>query len=191
MTLLVTVTKCHTLLGIFPSFSPIDPEFFPGNRIVDTFSDRYFFNLANKKSDNSNNLRGQELDEMVLHLSSDSQAALIVTDASIKNDIATSISHIHSHNRLLVKTVHHASFVTTMEAELFAIRCGINQASAIPNVSKIVVVTDSMHAARRIFSNESHPYQIHTTAILSELRNFFSTNESNSIEFWECPSKLR
>jgi len=179
------------LLGIFPSFSPIDPKFFPGNRIVDTFSDRYSFNLANKKPDNSNNLCGQELDEMVLRLSSDSQAALIVTDASIKNDIATSISHIHSHNQPLVKTVHHASFVTTTEAELFAIRCGINQASAIPNVSKIVVVTNSMHTARRIFSNESHPYQIHTTAILSKLRNFFSTNESNSIEFWECPSKLR
>ena len=128
---------------------------------------------------------------MVLRLSSDSQAALVVTDASIKNDIATSISHIHSHNQPLVKTVHHASFVTTTEAELFAIRCGINQACAIPNVSKIVVVTDSIHAARRIFANEPHPYQIHTTAILSELHNFFSTNESNSIEFWECPSKLR
>jgi len=179
------------LLGIFPLFSPIDPEFFPGNRIVDTFSDRYSFNLAKKKSDNSNNSRGLELDEMVLHLSSDSQAALVVTDASIKNDIATSISHIHSHNRPLVKTVHHASFVTTTEAELFAIRCGINQACAIPNVSKIVVVTDSIHAARRIFANELHPYQIHTTAILRELRNFFSTNDSNSIKFWECPSKLR
>ena len=46
------------LLGIFPLFSPIDPEFFPGNRIVNTFSNRYSFNLVNKKSDNSNNLRG-------------------------------------------------------------------------------------------------------------------------------------
>ena len=112
-------------------------------------------------------------------------------DASIKNDIATSISHIYSYNRPLVKTVHHASFVTTTEAELFAIRCGINQACGISNVSKIIVVTDSIHAARKIFDNRSHPYQIHTTAILSELRKFFSSNESNSIEFWECPSKLR
>ena len=179
------------LLGIFPSFSPIDLEFSPGNCIVDTFSDRYSFNLVNKKADKPNNLRSQELDEMVLRLSSNSQAALIVMDASIKNDIATSISHIHSHNQPLVKMVHHASFVTTMEAELFAIRCGINQACSITNVSKIVVVTDSIHAARKIFAIESHPYQIHTTAILSELCNFFSSNESNSIEFWECPSKLR
>jgi len=79
-------------LGIFPSFSPIDPEFSPGNRIVDTFSNRFSFNLVNKKVKNYNKIRGQELDKMVLRLSSDSQAALVVTDASIKNDIATSIS---------------------------------------------------------------------------------------------------
>ena len=178
-------------LGIFPSFSPINPEFSPGNRIVNTFSNRFSFNLVNKKVENYNNIRGQELDEMVLHLSSDTQAALVVMDASIKNNIATSILHIHSYNWPLVKTVHHASFVTTTEAELFAIRCSINQACGISNVLKIVVVTDSIHAARKIFDSGSHPYQIHSTAILSELRNFFSSNKLNSIEFWECPSKLR
>jgi len=122
------------LLGIFPSFSPIDPEFSSGSRIVDSFSDRFSFNLTNKKVENSNKKRSQELDEMVLNLSSNSHSALVVTDASIKNDIATSISHIHSYNRPLVKTVHHASFVTTTEVELFAIRCGINQACSIPNM---------------------------------------------------------
>ena len=78
-----------------------------------------------------------------------------------------------------------------MEAELFAIRCGINQASAIDNASKIVVVTDSIHTAKRIFDCDAHPYQIHSAAILKELRSFFSAHESNSIKFWECPSKLR
>ena len=45
--------------------------------------------------------------------------------------------------------------------------------------------------AKKIFDCGSHPYQIHSAAILSELCTFFSSNESNSIEFWECPSKLR
>ena len=45
--------------------------------------------------------------------------------------------------------------------------------------------------AKKIFDCGSHPYQIHSAAILSELRTFFSSNESNSIEFWEYPSKLR
>jgi len=182
----------HTkTLGIFPSFSPIDPEFSPGNCITDIFSYCFSFNLVNKKVENCNKIRGQELDKMVLRCSSDSQMALIITNASIKNDITTSILYIHSYNCPLVKTVHHASFVTTMEAELFAIRCSINQACGINNVSKIIVVTNSIHAAKKIFDSRLHSYQIHSAAILSELRTFFSSNESNIIEFWECPSKLR
>ena len=72
------------------------------------------------------------------------------------------------------------------EAELFAIRCGINQACSLNNVSKIVVIMDSIHVAKKIFDPGSHPFQI-----LNNLRNFFIADDSNSIEFWECPSKLK
>jgi len=72
--------------------------------------------------------------------------ALVVTDVSIKNNVATSIAHIHVHDKPVIKTVYHAVNVTTMEAELFAIRCGINQATSIPGISKIVVITDLLHA---------------------------------------------
>ena len=178
-------------LGIFPSFSPVNHELSPGNHITDIFPNRFSFIPVIKKAENYHNIHGRELNKMVLCCSSESQMALVITDASIKNDIATSILHIHSYNRPLVKTVHHTSFVTSMEAELFAIRCGINQACDITNVSKIIIVTDSIHAAKKIFDSGSHPYQIHSAAILSELRTFFSSNESNTIEFWECPSKLR
>jgi len=192
-----SLTKGHIInsniksYGIFPFFSPLDPEFSPGHRIVDIFSNRFSFNLVDKKGKNHNKICGQELDEMTLCCSSNPHTALIITDASIKKDIATSISHIHSFNRPIIKTVHHASFVTSTEAELFAIRCGINQASAIDNASKIVVVTDSIHVAKRIFDYDAHPYQIHSATILKELQFFFSAHESNSIKFWECPSKLR
>ena len=178
--------------GIFPSFSSLDPEFSPGHQIIDIFSNQFSFNLVNKKKGkNHSKICSQELDEMNLRCSSEPHTALVITDASIKKDITTSISHTYSFNRPIIKTVHHASFITSTEAELFAIRCGINQASAIDNVSKIVVVTDSIHMARRIFNCDAHPYQIHSAAILKELWSFFSAHESNSIEFWECPSKLR
>jgi len=115
----------------------------------------------------------------------------MVTDASIKNDIATSISHIHLMNSLLTKTVHHALFVTSTEVELFATRCGINQAYSKDNISKIIVITDSIHTAKKIFDSDSHPYQLHSIAILCELQEFFNSNLDNSIEFWECPSQLK
>jgi len=167
-----SLTKGHLIdssiksYGIFPSFSPLDLEFSPGHQIIDNFSNCFSFNLANKKEKNLKNTRGQELDEMVLCYSSDHHTALMITDASIKNDIAISISHIHSANR---PTAHHASFVTTTEAKLFAIRCGINQACLFNNISKIIIVTNSIHAAKKIFDYGSHPYQIYSAAILSKL----------------------
>ena len=117
--------------------------------------------------------------------------ALVITNTSIKNDITTSISHIHLANHPLIKTVHHVMFITSMEAELFAIRCSINQVCIKEGVSKITVVTDSIHAVKKIFDSKLHPYQSHTMAILSKLYCFFETNQENSIKFWECPSHLK
>jgi len=113
---------------------------------------------------------------MVLEVSLSSSTAIVISDASIKNDIATSISHMHIANQPLIKTLYHAVFVTTTEAELFAIRCGINQACSKENVSKIVVVTDSIHAANKIFDTTSHPYQGQAVAILSNLHQIFTKN---------------
>ena len=121
--LIDSYNKSH---GIFPSFSPLNPEFSPGHRIMDNFSDCFFFKLVNKKEKEKDKICVQELDNMVLCSSSLPHTALVITDASINNDIITFISHIHLANRSLTKTVHHASFVTSTKIELFAIRCGIN-----------------------------------------------------------------
>ena len=185
------IDLCNKAYGIFPSFSSLNPEFIPGSHIMDNFSDCFSFNLVNKKEKEKDRIRTQELDKMVLWISSSLSSALVVTDAIIKKDIATSISHMHIANHPLTKTVHHAVFVTSTEAELFAIRCSINQACTKENVSKVVIVTDSIHTAKKIFDSKSHLYQFHTAAILSELWCFFSSNRKNSIEFWDCPSHLK
>ena len=184
-----SLTKGHIVdsnvksYGIFLSFSPLDPEFLPGHRIIDIFSNRLSFNLVNKKEKNHIKIRCQELDDLTLCCSSKSNTTFMISDASIKNNIATSISHVHSVNQPLIKTVHHASFITSTEAELFAIRCGINQACSLDHINKIIVVTNSIHVAKKIFDSGSHPYQIHSAAVLKELHSFFSSNEDNIIEF--------
>ena len=114
----------NKLYGIFPAFSPLHPEFNPGSRITDKFSDCFSFNLASKDKNDKKHL--QQLNEMTLQSFSSPNSAIIVTDANIKNDIATSISHIHIHNHPLTKMVYHDAYVTSTEAKLFAIRCGIN-----------------------------------------------------------------
>ena len=92
--------------------------------------------------------------------------AIVITDASIKKDIATSISHVHIHNHPLTKTVYHTVYIMSTEAELFAIRCSINQVCSKENIFKIVIITDSIHTANKIFDSKPHPYQLHTIAIL-------------------------
>jgi len=173
---------------VFPSFSLTHPELSPGFRIIDNFSDRFSFNFCNKEK--KDKLHLHQLDSVVIESSLLQSIAIVTTDTSIKNNIATFISHIHISNQPLTKTIHHAMFVTSSEAELFTIRCGINQVSSKENISKIIVITDSIHAAKNIFDTLSHPLQIHAMAILEELCQFFSRNPINSIEFWECPSCL-
>jgi len=156
------INLCNKAYGIFLSFSPLNPEFSSGFHIMDNFSDRFSFNLVNKKEKEKDRIYTQELDKMVLCTSSLLYTALIIIDASIKNDIATSILHVHIANHPLTKTVHHAAFVTSTEAELFAIRCSINQACIKENMSKVIVIIDSIHAVKKIFDSKSHLFQSHT-----------------------------
>jgi len=162
------INRCN---GIFPSFTPLYPEFSPSHRIIDNFSDRFLFNLHNKQKDNKS--RTQQLDNIIIKSSNSPSTTIIVTDASIKNDIATSILHMYTHNNPITKTIHHVVHVTSTEAEIFAIRCGINQASNCDGIFKIIIVIDSIHVAKKIFDPSLHPFQVHSMTILSELRNFF------------------
>ena len=117
--------------------------------------------------------------------------AIVVSDASVKNDIATLVSHIHIRDNSLIKTVHHVAYVTSTKAELFTIRYGLSQACNKENISKIIVITNSIYVAKKIFDTKLHPYQIHMIAILNELQQFFTTCQGNHIKFWECPSQLK
>ena len=169
----------------FPSFCVFNEEFKPGNCIVDIFPDWFSFysHLMNIKKHMKN------LDEITFKVSSNPSSTIIVSDASIKNQVAISISHIHSFNKPVIKTLHRAINITTAKAELFTIWCGINQAVANPNIKHIVVITDSLHIARKILNSSTHPYQIYSAAISMELREFFSKDSQNHIKFWDCSSK--
>ena len=147
--------------------------------MIDIFLDQISFNLANKAKNESSCSR--QLDDMTIQSSMSPHIAIVVSDASIKNDITTSVLHIYIHDQPLVKMVHHVAFVTSTEAELFAIRCSINQACNKANISKVIIITNSIHIAKKIFNTKSHLYQIHTSVILNELRQFFTKYQENHI----------
>ena len=87
------------------------------------------------------------------------------------------------YDKPVIKMIHYAVNITTTKAELFTIRCDINQAVGISNIKHIVVITDSLHATKRIFKSSLHPYQVHSATISQELREFFRKNNNDCIEF--------
>ena len=111
---------------VFPSFDPFNKEFAPGYYFIDIFSNCFSFYTSSKQSNKKFNAHIQALDNIALTFSSDPSITLMVSDTSIKNQVTTSISHIHVHNKYVIKTIHYVVNVTTTEAELFTIRCGIN-----------------------------------------------------------------
>ena len=143
--------KCNQF---FLSFSFFNKKFKPGNRLMNLFSDHFSFHFYS--SNTKKHIK--KLDEIALRALSNSSSTIIVSDASIKYHVTTLISHIHSYNKLVIKTMHRAINVTTTEAELFAIYCGINQAVANSDVNYIVIITNSLHTAKRIFDSSVHLY---------------------------------
>jgi len=57
----------------------------------------------------------------------------------------------------------------SIEAKLFAIRCGINQATQLQELNKIIIITNSIHSTKKIFDYLPHSHQVHSTAIFYKL----------------------
>jgi len=116
----------NRLNGIFKLFDLFNLEFFPGNRLVDLFFNCISFSYSDRRSIDFRKSHIRKLDEVVFNASTDPNSAIIVSDVSIKNNIVTSIAHIHTHNSPIIKTIHHTTNVISTEAKLFVIRCGMN-----------------------------------------------------------------
>ena len=161
---------------VFPSFDPFDKKF--------------SFHILPKQDSNNLKAHIHSLNDIAIKSSLDSTITLIVSNTSIKNQVITSILHVHIYNRPVIETLYYTVNITSMEAELFAIRYNINQATNLMSINKIVVITNSIHFARKIFNSSSHSYQVHVISISYELRNFIDSSCNNTIKFWECPSCL-
>ena len=173
---------------IVPSFDPINPELFSGHRIIDIFSNCFSFQPLSKVANCNVISQVQELDRIAFKSSDSSLTTLIVSDASIKNNVTISIAHIHIRDRLVMKTLHYALNITSTEAKLVVIRCSINQATNHDFIFTVIIIMDSIHMVRKIFNLSSHPYQKHVVFILKKLCSFFLCYLNNCIEFWECSS---
>ena len=148
----------------------------------------FSFFLSDRKSIKSIKSHFHKLNKVVFNPLTDPKSTIIILDTSIKNNIVTLISHVHIHNSPVIKTIHYATNVISTKAELFAIRCGLNQAIWLLNIYWIIIITNSIHTAKIIFNLFIHPYQIQIASISKKIRHFFERNHCNSIELWDFPS---
>ena len=173
---------------VHPLFFPLNPEFSPENKLINIFSDYFLFHSLNRKYKSNVKNYLCKLEDITLQSSFDSLTVVVVSDMSIKNHIASFIAHVHILDVPTIKIIYHVFKISSIEAELFAIRYGINQATYLPNIKRIMVIMNFLHTARKIFDSSIYSYQTQSTAISCKLREFFERNTDNSIEFWNFPS---
>ena len=173
---------------VFPSFDSLNVEFSPSSCFINVFSSCFSFHSCIKWKDNNLVDHTNQLNNIAITTLSNHLHTLIILDIGIKNNVVISITHIHVWNRPIIKTVHHVANITSTKVELFTIRYSINQATNLPGISKIIIITDFIHATRLIFDSFIHLSQVHLAAISKKLRRFFIMSNDNSIEFWECSS---
>ena len=174
----------HCLNQILLIFENLNKELSPGFHLVDTFPNCFPFNIVKCKDTRARTVHLNKLKNVYRASKDNLNTLFIISDTSVKNSITTSITHIQREQTLITKATYHAMNISSTEAELFAIRCGISQAIYIT----IIVVTDAIPAAKRIFNMSCHPFQLHSIAISRDLRIFFNKDPRNSITFWDCPS---
>jgi len=112
----------------------------------------------------------------------------IIIDVSIKNNIAILISYICRGQEIITKSVHHVTNVNSIKTELFAIKCEINHATHLQDINHIIVITDTILAAKQIFDILIHPYQLHFITILKNLKEFFNKSSNN---FIDCSDSIK
>ena len=119
----------------------------------------------------------------IRRVSKSSQAKLL-QDASLKDNKAVAAAHVYEDGNIH-KIKHYTMNVTSTEAELFAIRYGINGALSHKTTNYIIVVINTIHAAEKILNTSHHPLQLHTIAISQQLKDFFKRSPNYCISFWD------
>jgi len=114
---------------VFLAFDSLNKELSPGFHLVDDFSDCSSFHSVNWKNTNAKAIHQNKLNNIYENSSVDQNTIPIISDVSVKNNITTLVSYIQRGHEIVAKTIHYVMNISLTEAELFAIRYDINQAT--------------------------------------------------------------
>ena len=160
-------------------------------RLVDHFSSRIVFYSPTSSSDEALFEHSSKLNLAFEKVQRSSNDIAVISDGSVKTTgSATAIAHVWKDNKVINTLKARSNNITSLEAELMAIRIGL--ASAFENIEahQILVITDSLEAGKKITSSGEQYLQKSIIPIAVKIQSFLSKDSRNSIHFWHCPNKL-
>jgi len=182
----------HHLIQTFPAFTTKPVRIFtPGLCLVDRFPSQFPFFFASDKSDKSKTHHLNTLKNTFSSSLSSPSHTCIIADGGVKNGTITAISHIWHANTRIKRLQMHAMNASSTEAEIMAMRIGLEFALSIEDIKHITLITDSIHAAKKIFDTTIHPYQSLITPLATKIHEFFAKLADHIISIWHYPSNLK
>lgn len=109
----------NCLNEVYPSFNRLYKELSSEFCLVDNFPNCFYFKTANCNDTKAMKSHLWSLNNIIEESSLNLNIVLVITDASVKNNVIMSIFHILYSQSILKKTIHHVVNVTSMEAETF------------------------------------------------------------------------
>jgi len=95
------------LNGILPSFNPLHKELSPSFWLVDIFSNYFSFNTINHKSNDTKSSYLCKLDKIFENSSQNIKNIVVISDASLKNNVTIFTAHVCLEPNVIAKTIHH------------------------------------------------------------------------------------
>ena len=131
-------------------------EFSLGFYLIDIFSRCLSFYHTNCRNKESKTTHIHNHNKYIFNTLTNSKFVVVISNTSIKNNIAISITHVYSFSNSIKKKIHYTVNIMTTEAKLFAIRYSIYQAIQIPGISHIIIIMNVIYMAyQSIFTNIS------------------------------------
>ena len=84
----------HRLNQILPTFDNLNKELFPSLRLVNTFPNHFSFNIVKCKDAKARTAHLNKLENVYRASKDDPNTLFIISDASLKNNITTSVTYI-------------------------------------------------------------------------------------------------
>ncbi|PPQ95011.1 hypothetical protein CVT25_000353, partial [Psilocybe cyanescens] len=177
------------VLALTETLLPMYPLSRPGVRLIDRFADQVHFNdckISCGDADKELKQRTEHLDKLRDKISESIGTYYAGTDASLPllgryQAIAASILFSGGVERW--RAQHVAGKVTTPDAELYAIRSAIVNATLHDDCMDIFIFTDSMASACRAVDPSIHSGQGHSVAVCEALQTWITRKDSQSITF--------